>query len=140
MKEEFDRDTRRLALERERLEAERVRNERLLWLELLRQGAERETSRLRLVAGIAVASWLGTLFLAARRSGGTARWASAGALLLAALASAFAGLARVGRSLDRMDARALRLDEIGSGVAGAVAPWLVITCLAVIGVALLITG
>src|SRR5437879_4282565 len=62
LKEAFDRDTRRLELEREQVEAERARAERALRLELLRQAGEREIGRLRLIAGFAVASWLGTLF------------------------------------------------------------------------------
>src|SRR5437870_8771257 len=62
LKEAFDRDTRRLELEREQLEAEHARAERGLRLELRRQAGEREIGRLRLVAGVAVVSWLGSLF------------------------------------------------------------------------------
>src|SRR5437660_12672222 len=69
LKEAFDRDTRRLELEREQLEAERARVEQGLRLELLRQAGEREIGRLRLVAAIAVASWLGTLLLSTRLMG-----------------------------------------------------------------------
>src|SRR2546421_12851415 len=69
LKEAFDRDTRRLELEREQVEAERARAERALRLELLRQAGEREIGRLRLVAAIAVASWLGTLLLSTRLMG-----------------------------------------------------------------------
>ena len=64
LKEAFDRDTRRLELEREQLDAERERAERALRLELQRQAADREIGRLRLLAGVAVAGWLGTLLLA----------------------------------------------------------------------------
>src|SRR5438067_2818867 len=66
LKEAFDRDTRRLELEREQLAAERLRAERALKLELRRHAADREIGRLRLLAGIALASWLGTLFFAGR--------------------------------------------------------------------------
>src|SRR5437763_15482394 len=72
LKEAFDRDTRRLELEREQVESERLRAERTLRLELLRQAGEREIGRLRLVAGVAVASWLGTLFFATRLVAGGA--------------------------------------------------------------------
>jgi hypothetical protein len=48
-------------LERQRLEEERERAERLLRLEWLRQSGEREIARLRVLAGVALASWLGTL-------------------------------------------------------------------------------
>ena len=63
-------NARRLELEREQLEAERQRAERALKLELLRQAADREIGRLRLLAGVAAASFLGTLFLAPRVIGG----------------------------------------------------------------------
>src|SRR5262249_29246219 len=69
LKEAFDRDTRRLELEREQIEAERKRAERALQLELLRQTGDREIGRLRLLAGVAVVSLLGTLFFATRLVG-----------------------------------------------------------------------
>src|ERR1700704_2063060 len=61
LKEAFDRDTRRLELEREQLAAERDRTERALRLELERQAGDREIGRLRLLAAIAFASWISTL-------------------------------------------------------------------------------
>src|SRR6266516_1719638 len=70
LKEAFDRDTRRLELEREQMEAERQRAERALRLELLRQAGDREIGRLRLMAGVAFASWIGTLFFSSRVLGG----------------------------------------------------------------------
>src|SRR5262245_57578038 len=93
LKEAFERDARRLELEREQMEAERARAEQALRLELLRQAGEREIGRLRLVAGVAVASWLGTLFWSVRLSGGAAG-ARVGvgvgwALLFASVAAAF---------------------------------------------------
>src|SRR5437660_3639624 len=106
LREAFDRDTRRLELEREQIEAERARAERSLRLELLRQAGEREIGRLRLIAGFAVASWLGTLFFTARvfaaAGGGPGARAAIGvgwALLLAALALAFAAQSRVAAAL-----------------------------------------
>src|SRR6185436_3390375 len=71
LKEVFERDSRRLDLEREMAEAERQRAERAMRLELLRQAGEREVGRLRLTAGVAVVSWLGTLLLAGRIIGGS---------------------------------------------------------------------
>src|SRR5579864_1764622 len=62
LKEAFDRDSRRLELEREQLEAERRRAERALQLEVLRQAGDREVARLRLLAGVAAGGWLGSLF------------------------------------------------------------------------------
>src|SRR5215467_12185812 len=74
LKEAFDRDTRRLDLEREQLEAERRRTERAMQLEMLRQAADREIARLRWLAGVDFIGWLGSLTLfAVRASSGTAR-------------------------------------------------------------------
>jgi len=142
LKEAFDRDTRRLELEREQVEAERARAERALRLELLRQAGEREIGRLRLIAGVAVASWLGTLFFSTRVIGGGAGPKAAigcgWLLLIAALASAFVAQSRVSHALDRIDDSTVRSDAVASGLAGVVAPWLVVAGLATIGVAILI--
>jgi len=145
LREAFDRDTRRLELEREQIEAERARAERALRLELLRQAGEREIGRLRLIAGFAVASWLGTLFFSARvfagAGGGLGSRAAIGigwVLLLAALALAFAAQSRVAAALDRADDAAVRGEGVASGVQGAVAPWLIVSGLALIGAAVLI--
>src|SRR5499426_2648020 len=51
LKEAFDRDTRRLELERAQIDAERERAERALRLELRRQTGDREIGRLRFLAG-----------------------------------------------------------------------------------------
>ena len=95
LKEAFDRDTRRLELEREQAEAERERAERALRLELRRQAADREIARLRLLAGVAVTAWLGTLVMSARLiAGGLGARVSLGfgwLLLLGAIAASFVG-------------------------------------------------
>jgi hypothetical protein len=136
LKEAFERDTHRLELEREQLEAERLRAERALALELRRQAGDREIGRLRLLAGVAVASWIGTLFFSARLIGGPpwTRIAVGGAwvLLLAALASSFVAQSRVAETASRPDDRA-----VDSGVAGAFALWLIVLGLALVGVAVL---
>ena len=134
----FERDSRRLDLEREQAEAERQRAERALRLELLRQAGDREIGRLRLIAGVAVVSWLATLLLSARLIGGgvAARvvLGSGWACLLAALACAFVGLSRVSRAL--ADARPRpRRRASNPARAGALAAWFVIAGLALIGVA-----
>jgi len=142
VKEAFDRDSRRLELEREQVEAERARAERALRLELRRQAGERELGRLRLLAGVAVVGWLGTLFFAGRLSAGPAAarvaMGAGWALLLAALAAAFAAQSRVGSALDRTDDGDARRDPPESGLGGALAPWLIVAGLAVIGMAVLI--
>jgi len=141
LKEAFDRDSRRLELERQQVEAERLRAERALRLEMLRQAVDREVGRLRLIAGVAVVSWIGTLFFSARLIG-----ASVGArvslgigwlLLLLALALSFVAQGRLG---DRM----LRSDDYSSpavvdaGASGRLAPWLIVAGLALVALAVLL--
>jgi hypothetical protein len=142
LKEAFDRDHQRLELERQHIAEERARAERALRLELLRQAGDRELGRLRLLAGVAVASWLGTLFFATRLVAGAAQGRIAlGAgwvLLLAALGSTFAAQARVARALGAVDDRTQTADVTTSGAAGAIAPWLIVAGLAVIAFGVLV--
>src|SRR5262245_10687637 len=136
LKEAFDRDTRRLELEREQLEAERRRAEQALRLELLRQAGDRELGRLRLTAGVAVVSFLGTLFFSARLMGGpiVARVLLGGGwlFLLVALALSFTGQSAVARAIERAD------QSSAFSSAGEVAPWLIVIGLAIVGIAVLI--
>jgi hypothetical protein len=141
LKEAFDRDTRRLELEREEIESERARAERALRLELLRQSGEREIGRLRLIAAVAVASWLGTLFFATRLVGAgvgpKVAVASGWILLISAVAAAFMAQSRVAHTLDSVDDGMARSEAVAS-VPGTIAQWLVVAGLAAIGVAVLI--
>jgi hypothetical protein len=132
LKEAFDRDTRRLDLEREQLEAERQRAERALQLELVRQAADREIGRLRTLAGIAIAAWLGSLFVAVRASSTGARVAlGVGWLfLVGAIAASFSGQSRVS------DAAARERPPSTSG--GALAVWLTLAGLVLVAVAVLL--
>jgi hypothetical protein len=134
LKEAFDRDSRRLDLEREQLEAERLRAERALRLELMRQAADREIGRLRLLAGVAIASWLGTLFFSSRLiAGGAVPKVMLGlgwAMLLGAAALAFAAHGQV--------EDAIRRESPPPDDAGQVAPWLIVGALAIIGAAALV--
>jgi hypothetical protein len=147
LKEAFDRDSRRLEVEREQQAAERQRAERALRLELQRQAADREIGRLRMLAGIAVAGWIGTLLLAmvpggVLRGGMGARIAlGTGWLLLgAAVAASFSAQAQVARVLERLagDNNGGPNSSGMSGAAGMAAPWLLIAGLVVVGVAVLI--
>jgi hypothetical protein len=142
LKEAFDRDSRRLELEREQMEAERQRVERALRLELLRQAGEREIARLRLLAAVAAATWLGTLFFSARLIGGSiASRVTLGigwGLLLAALAASFAAQGSLGASLGRIGESPERAEPIGSSMASALAPWLIVIGLAAVGVSVLV--
>lgn len=142
LKEAFDRDTKRLDLERAQLEAERERAEHALNLEMLRQAGDREIGRLRLLAAVAVITWIGTLFFSARLMGGAAgaRAALGGGwlLLLGAIAMAFTAQSRVAAALDHVGAVADRRDAVSSGMMGSLALWLFVLGLALIGVAVLI--
>jgi hypothetical protein len=137
LKEAFDRDSRRLDLEREQLAAERERAEHALRLELRRQAADREIGLLRLLAGIAIASWLGTLFFAARLIGAStsARVALGGGwlLLLLAFALTFMGQSQVTEALNRNENAPL-----GSGAAGSLAVWFIVVGCALVGLAVLV--
>lgn len=139
LKEAFDRDTRRLELEREQANAERERAERALRLELRRQAGDREIGRLRLLAGVAVVSWLGTLFFSARLMGGpTGARVALGfgwMLLLAAVAASFSAQSRVAAALDVLipDDR-----STASLAGGALTVWLIVAGLALVCVAVLI--
>jgi hypothetical protein len=142
LKEAFDRDHQRLELERQHMAEERARAERALRLELLRQAGDRELGRLRLLAGVAVASWLGTLFFATRlvagAAGGRIALGAGWVLLIAALGSTFAAQSRVARALGAVDDRTQTVDVTASGAAGAVAPWLIVAGLAVIAFGVLV--
>src|SRR6188474_183672 len=58
LKEAFDRDRARMDLERSHVEAERRRAEEALAAELKRQAAERALGQLKLLAIIAIATWM----------------------------------------------------------------------------------
>jgi hypothetical protein len=150
LKEAFDRDARRLELERQQLQAERQRADRVLRLELLRQAGDREISRLRLIAGIGVASWIGTLLFAARLAAmGAASRVVLGlgwVLLFAGTAASLGAQSQVGRALQRLDMqrldddRTMAADFALTGAAGSLAPWLILAGLAVAGASVLIAA
>lgn len=132
LKEAFDRDTRRLELEREQLEAERQRAERALRLELLRQAADREVGRLRAIAGVAFVTWIGSLFVAMRAVDTAAR-VSVGIgwlFLLGAIVASFGGQATVSESVAR--------ERSPSSDAGLVALWLTVVGLAAVALSVLL--
>jgi hypothetical protein len=139
LKEAFDRDRHRLDLERERMEADRRRAERALRLELARQAGYREIGRLRLIAGIAVATWIGTLFFVGRLGsaavGARFTFAVGWMLLLAAIAVSFSAQSRIGQELGRIASapESDRLDVPPSPGAGNAALWLLVAALGIIG-------
>jgi hypothetical protein len=139
LKEAFDRDTKRLDLERDHAAAERQRAERALRLELRRQALDREIARLRMTAAVAAAAWIGTLVLAARLIGGSiaARAVLGGgwACLLAAIAASFLGQSSVTRATAALDERDAALESSSAGNIAAIA---VVLGLALAGIAVLI--
>jgi hypothetical protein len=142
LKETFDRDSHRLELERAQIEAERERHERTLRLELQRQAGEREIGRLRLLALVAVASWIATLLLGVRLMSGPVgprvALAAGWVVLLAAVAMSFMAQAHVGAELDRGDSTTDPRDVASSGLAGGLVPWLIVIGLALVGLAVLV--
>jgi hypothetical protein len=134
LKEVFERDNRRLEFEQAQVEAERERAERALKLELLRQRADREIGRMRLLAAVGVVGWLGTLSYAPRMVESAARVMFGGGWLslLAAVAVAFGAQARIAAAVDRAKG-----DDFGRESDWSNAPGLVTLCLVVVGLALL---
>ena len=142
LKEAFDRDHQRLELERAQIEAERQRAERAMRLEMLRQAGDREIGRMRLVAGVALASWLGTLVLASRLLGGTGGRVALGVgwlLLLLALAGAFSEQSRLARTLGQVDERMPPDVAAQTSGFGTAAPWLIVAGLAAVAAGVLIS-
>jgi len=143
LKEAFDRDTRRLELERAQLEAEHERAERALRLEVRRQAGDREIGRLRLLAWVAVASWIGTLFLTLlpRRLNGAgvvdspvgARIALGGGwlLMLLAFALAFTAQSQIAKSLNRDH------EPVEAGITADLALWFTVAGLGLVALAVL---
>jgi hypothetical protein len=139
LKEAFERDSRRLDFERQEAEAERQRAERALRLELVRQSGERELVRLRFVAGIAVISWLGTLFFFARFATAVPSVRIAlgvgSAMLLGALAASLVGQSSIGQTISNTDVAG---ETVRFSRAGALASWLIVIGLAVSGAAVFV--
>jgi hypothetical protein len=140
----YDPEAELVKIERQRLDAERLRAERVAALELVRQAGDREISRLRLLAGIAVASWAGTLWFAVRLVGfgGIGARIALGAgwiLLLCAIALAFAGQARVARHVQQAgDWSTIAPGAVSSGASGTAALSLLVAGLALASLAALI--
>jgi hypothetical protein len=140
LKEAFDRDTRRLDLERQQLEAERDRAERALRLELQRQAGEREIGRMRLLAGVAGTAWLGTLLLASRLIASIGAKVALGVgwlFLLGAIAASFTAQSRIAAAIDAQAAGDDR-QSIQSGAWGGFTLWLMICGLLLAGLAALL--
>ena len=108
-----------------------------------RQAADREIGRLRLLAGVAVTAWLGTIVMSARLiAGGRGARMSLGfgwLLLLGAIAASFMAQSSAAAVAEETTDREVRRDATGSSAAGAVALWLLLCGLVLVGVAALLT-
>src|SRR5262245_24186428 len=139
LKEAFDRDRVRMDLERAQMESERQRAEDALRAELRRQAGERSLAQLRMVAVMAIATWMLSaalgVFLPGMR-GGAPRllMASGWALTFAALGCALVAWQHV--SAWSADTRLGT--ETPYHPAAAAAQWLLLLALAVTGSALLV--
>src|SRR3954467_2594642 len=137
LKEAFDRDRARMDLERTHVEAEQRRAEQALAAELRRQTADRALGQLKLLAIMAIATWMLSAALAVwlpgMRGGIPRGLLGAGwALSFGALGCTFAAFRRI----SSWSAAAQSSSPPGS-TAGAAAPWLLVLALASTGASLL---
>jgi len=139
LKEAFDRDSARMELERSHIEAERARAEQALRAELRRQAADRVLGQLRLVAVMAIGTWalsaaLG-VWLPGMRAGLPRVLLGSGWLCaIASLGTAFAGWQHITAWSSDTGPRAAAAP---THAATSVAPWLLLTALALTGASLL---
>jgi hypothetical protein len=140
LKEVFERDSKRLELERAQADAERERAERALRLELLRQRADREIGRLRLLAAVGVVGWLGTLSYASRLVEMPARvtFGVGWLLLLVAVALSFVSQGQIASAVDRAKNSDDDRDGTWSTGLGTATLFMVVVGLALVGAAILL--
>ncbi|NUR57061.1 MAG: hypothetical protein HOQ29_21675 [Acidobacteria bacterium] len=142
LKEAFDRDRARMDLERAHLDAERQRAEEALRAELRRQAADRALGQVRLVALMAMGIWMLSAALAVWMPGmrdGFARGLLGGGwvFVLGALGCAFSGWQRIA-AWSAADAGPGRAVVDGPHLAEILAPWLLLSALALCGASLLV--
>jgi hypothetical protein len=130
LKEAFDRDRARMDLERAQLEAERRRMEEALAAELRRQTAERALGQLRLLAIMAIGTWmlsaaLGVWMPGMRAGLPRALLGTGWALAFGALGCTFAGSHRIS-----VWTTAIEHSEPAASGAATAAPWLLLLALA----------
>lgn len=141
LKEAFDRDHVRLQLEREKLEAERQRADRILKLELLRQAGEREIGRMQTLTAAGLVGLSASVALSFRlppSGGGRFLIGMAMALLLSSLICAFAEQARLSRTIAAADDRLSVESATAPQTAGVAAPWLVAAGFVAVAIAALL--
>jgi hypothetical protein len=131
LKEAFDRDRARMDLERAHVDAERRRAEEALAAELKRQAAERALAQLKLLAVIAIATWMLSaalsVWLPGMRAGVPRTLLGAGwTMAFAALGCTFAGSQRI----SAWTAAATNATDLPRSGAASSAPWLLLGTLA----------
>lgn len=144
LKEAFDRDRTRLELEQAQLEAERRRAEDAMTLELRRQAGDRAVSHARLLAVLAVAAWIASAVLfaflpGARATPSRAVLAVAWTLLLGCAGTSFALNAAVGGWLGRLRPGGADPGHVPAERLAQVSGVLLITGLATLAAALLLS-
>lgn len=140
LKEVFDRDQRRLELERERLEAERERAERAMRFELARQAGERDVARHRFTTLVALVGWLGTVVVGTwivHSISGRVVLGAGGLLLLGALGTSFIAQSRALTLLGRVDPTGPSIEPVGG--AALLAPWLILAGLVAATIAVVLS-
>jgi hypothetical protein len=138
LKEAFDRDRARMDLERETVEAERLRAERALQAELRRQAADRALNQIRLISIfgglVLLVSGILAAWVVGMRAGAAAVMLSSGwALALATLGCAFAAWQQV-----TVWASATEPPPAGTSRLVAAAPWLLMGSLALVAASLMV--
>ena len=138
LKEAFDRDRARMDLERAQMESERQRAEEALRAELRRQAADRALGQLRMVAIMAVGIWMLSAALVAilpgmRADAPRVLMGVAWALAIGALGCAFVAWQHVAA----WTADVRRGDAAPVHRAATIAPWLLLTAIALTGASLL---
>src|SRR5215470_12347189 len=135
LKEAFNRDEARLELERAHLDEQRRRAEESMRMELRRQAADREISRLRLLGVAGMIGWIASMLLLVMRRDAShvtqGVLISAAMLSLCSLGSAFIAQARI-------SAYVLDNDHPLDTMAGPLSLSLLLVALAVTAVSLLL--
>jgi hypothetical protein len=134
LKEAFNRDEARLELERTHLEEQRRRAEETMRIELRKQAADRELSRLRLLGVAAMVGWIACMLLLVLRS----NVALSRGLLIAAAILSLSSLGSAFMAQSRIGVYVLEKDRPVNSTAGAVSLSLLLAGLAVAALSLLV--
>lgn len=143
LKQAFDHDAERLAIERAALDEQRRRAEEALRLELVRQAGERALARAWAIGGIALVVWIVSVLFAMRFPAGFAgagrfTLAAAWAALAGALGCAFAAHAATVRWIAGAEGTRASATDLPSGGASSAAPWLVLAGLVLVAASFLV--